>query len=149
MIRWAAAVALCACVHGQPRPSLELRRLPLRVAQDVLAQPQSLQPRAQIFREALVADLREQGLCVDQRGDFEVILQVDAAVREGGLDLHLIVDKATGVRVDDRSERIDAPLPQSAERAREMLRPLVLWLEDSSAVRAVAEDSSGCRGCCL
>ena len=145
----AALIVLAACAHEKPRPSPELRRLPLRVAQDVLAHPPSLQPRAQIFREALIADLREQGLCVDGRGDFEVVLQVDVTVARDALELHLIVDKATGVRIDDRSEQIDAPLPQSAEGAREMLRPFVLWLADSSALRPVAEDSSGCRGCCL
>ena len=147
--RWAAAVAVCACMHERPRPSPELRRLPVRVAEDVMAEPQSLQPRAQIFRDALVAALREEGFCVDRRGDFEATLQLDASVTPGSLTLTLIVDKATGVRLDVGSEQIDAPLPQSPERAKEMLRPLMRWLENSAAVGAVAEDSEGCRGCCL
>ncbi len=71
------------------------------------------------------------------------------SVARGALELSLIVDKATGVRVDDRSEQIGAPLPQSVAGAQQMLRPFVLWLADSSAVRAVAEESSGCSGCCL
>jgi hypothetical protein len=140
-------LAVSACAHG--RGDEALRKVPILVAQDVLVGDPASFPRAQPLREALVSALLEEGFCLDQRGDFEIFLQlrVDHARGESALRLTLTVDKATGVRLDEFEERLLA-LPASRRDAESLVRPLVRELEGSSAARDHAASSPRCRGCC-
>jgi hypothetical protein len=136
-----------ACAHGPADEAL--RRVPILVSQDVLVGEPASFPRAQRLREAFISALFEDGFCLDQRGDFEILLQlrVDHARGENALRLTLTVDKATGVRLDEFEERLPA-LPTSRGDAESMVRPLVRDLKGSSAARDHAVSSPRCHECC-
>jgi hypothetical protein len=123
----------CACAHGPADKSL--RRLPMRVADGVLATPLSTAPRAQLWRDALLLGLEDHGYCLDRTGDFEAWLHVKSEVEEGGVDVvTLTIDDGSGTEIDEVSERF-ASLPESMEDAQRRVEPLLLAMARSSALR--------------
>ena len=159
MTRWAPPLALgvafcTGCLHtwvpdGEPQ---NLLRVPLLVSPDVLVDRPSAFAQAQILRDALVEVLREEGFCLDDRGDFEAMLQLSADIEPSeGEDraVTLTLDKATGVRIDEWQEPVgDLGLPASKSEARELVGLLVRKLEDSSAAWDLADSAEGCHACC-
>ena len=142
-------IAAGACLHarGDSAAGGAVRRVPLRVAPDVLAAPARF-ASAQPLGEALRLLLGRRGFCLDRRGDFEAVLQLALASDAEGLKLTLTVDKATGVRLDEIEERLGGALPHDAGAAQRAVAPLVEALEASAAMRELAESSGGCRDCC-
>ncbi|HEY2029744.1 MAG TPA: hypothetical protein VGH20_11110 [Myxococcales bacterium] len=129
-------VLACACAHGPADKSL--RRLPIRVADGVLATPLSTAPRAQLWRDALLLALVDHGYCVDRTGDFEAWLHVKSEVEEGGVDVvTLTIDNGSGSEIDEVSERLPS-LPESMEDARRGVEPLLRDMASSGALRELA-----------
>lgn len=126
-------VLACACAHGPPDKSLQ--RLPLRVADGVLATPLSTAPRAQLLRDALLLGLVDHGYCLDRTGEFEAWLHVKSEVEEGGVDVvTLTIDDGIGTEIDEVQERL-ASLPESMEEAQRGVEPLLRDLSRSAALR--------------
>jgi hypothetical protein len=127
------AALACACAHAQPDRSLQ--RLPIRVADGVLATPLATAPRAQLLRDALVLALEGHGYCVDRTGDFDAWLHVKSEVEEGGVDVvTLTIDDGKGAEIDEVSERL-ASLPESLEDAEQGVEPLLRDMARSGALR--------------
>lgn len=129
----------CACAHAPADKSL--RRLPMRVADGVLASPLSTAPRAQLWRDALLLALVDHGYCVDRTGDFDAWLHVKSEVEEGGVDVvTLTIDDGIGSEIDEVSERFPS-LPQSMEDAQRGVEPLLRDMAQSGALREHADSA--------
>lgn len=123
----------CACAHAPADQSL--RRLPIRVADGVLATPLSTAPRAQLLRDALLLALADHGYCLDRTGDFQAWLHVKSEVEEGGEDVvTLTIDDGIGTEIDEVTTRL-ASVPLSMEDAQRAVEPLLGDMARSSALR--------------
>jgi hypothetical protein len=144
-IRLLALMLVLGCAHAHPART-QVRRLPLRVAEGVLASPLSSALQAQQLREGLVRALVVRGFCLERNGEFEALLNLQADVDAAGhVSIALTIDNGRGSKIDELGEKLDA-LPQSAEAAEQSLQPLLAQLEKSAPLQDLASSSPLCPG---
>src|ERR1700760_1277271 len=131
------ALSLCvlACAHS---PKASVRRVPLRVAEGVLASPMGSALQAQKLRDGLVLALAADHFCLETYGDFEALLNLRAEVDGGGRAvITLTIDKGAATAIDELTEKLPV-LRATAEEAQQAVQPLLRDLERSGALRDLA-----------
>jgi hypothetical protein len=140
-----ALALVLGCAHARAAPD-QVRRVPLRVAEGVLASPLSSALQAQQLREGLVRALLVRGFCLERNGEFEALLNVKAEMdAAGGAAVTLTIDDGRGRQIDELPLKLPA-LPATAEEAEQALQPLVKDLEKSDALRDLSDSAPLCPG---
>lgn len=143
--RLSLLLLVLGCAHGRTAPNL-VRRLPLRVAEGVLAAPLSSALQAQQLREGLVRGLVVRGFCLERNGEFEALLNLRADVDAAGhATVTLTVDNGKSTQIEELTRKLDA-LPATAEAAEEALAPLLADFEKSAPLQDLASSAQLCPG---
>jgi hypothetical protein len=121
-----------------------VHRLPLRVAEGVLASPLSGALQAQQLREGLVTALAGDGFCLDRRGDFEALLHLRVEIEASGeSEITLTVDNGAAAQIDEFTEKLTT-LPATSLAAELAVQPLLRDLEHSAALHDLTSSAQLC-----